>query len=162
MAEAIFNSLAGGGAFSAGLEPAEYVDENVITVLKEIGVKAVGLKPKKLTPSMLREADRIVAFKCKGRIPQKFRGKVQEWSIGAESAEELKALYSIDYLRKIRDEIYENIRKLLQDLNGAKHPKTTRLKGGGKVFTLFRASEADETHPGLQGWSLCLKKGEVE
>lgn len=117
MAEAIFNKIAGSGGFSAGLEPSDRLDENVLLVLKEIGIEAVGLKPKKLTPAMLREADRIIAFHCKSRIPQEFQGKVEEWTIGAESAEQLKAVYSLDYLRKIRDEIYENVWKLLQQLH---------------------------------------------
>jgi len=128
IAEAIFNSVAGGGAFSAGLEPADHVDENVLLILKEIGVNAAGLKPKKLTPTMLREADRIVAFKCKSRIPQEFHDKVEEWSVGAESAEELKSLYSLDYLRKIRDEIHEHVWKLLQNLHGRSHSLIKRLE----------------------------------
>lgn len=115
MAEAIFTQIFRGRAVSAGLEPADKVDENVVAVLKEIGVESRDLHPKKLTKSILEEADKIITFKCYDGIPVNFRYKTENWDIGAESHEALKDIYSIEYLRKVRDHIHQKIQKLVQE-----------------------------------------------
>jgi arsenate reductase len=66
MAEAYFNSMAGGKAraMSAGTEPARSVDPQVIALMKEEGIDISGNHPRKLTLEMLEQADKVVTMGC--------------------------------------------------------------------------------------------------
>ncbi len=116
MAEAIFKKLSKDVAISAGVEPADNVDENMIAVLKELGIDTSNLRPKKLTDSMLEKADKIITFKCYDAIPEKLRNKTENWDIGAESVNQLQDVYSLEYLRKVRDQIGEKVERLIRNL----------------------------------------------
>lgn len=120
MAEAIFTKLSRIKVKSAGIDPAggNYkVDENVITVLKEIGIDAHNLKVKKVTEAMLEEADKIITFMCAEKIPEKYKSKVENWEVGVKrEIGQKQSERTIEEIRKMRDLIYKNVEQLVQRL----------------------------------------------
>ena len=98
MAEAFFNRLAKGGgrAKSAGLLPAERLDDNVIEIMWEVGIEISRQRPKLLTPRLLKWADRVITI---GRIRSKGLTKCENWMI------EDTVDKPVDNLRQIREEI---------------------------------------------------------
>jgi len=107
MAEAFFNSMAGGGAESAGISPAEEVDKGAIEVMKEIGIDISGKKPKVLMPEMNEKFDFIVTMGCIGGCPVTPREKTIEWNIEDPKGK------SIEEYRKARDVIKQKVKKLV-------------------------------------------------
>ena len=117
MAEAIFNKLEPGGfqAISAGTKPADSVNPLVIQVLAEIGIDASRNKPKRILPSMVTEAERIITMGCEASefCPAKFLPKVAEWKIEDPKDK------SLNEIRSIRDAIQQRVTGLLRDLERA-------------------------------------------
>ncbi|MCD6146462.1 MAG: arsenate reductase ArsC [Thermoplasmata archaeon] len=107
MAEAFFNSMAGGGAESAGISPAEEVDKGAIEVMKEIGIDISGKKPKVLMPEMNEKFDFIVTMGCIDGCPVTPREKTIEWNIEDPKGK------SIEEYRKARDVIKQKVKKLI-------------------------------------------------
>jgi len=107
MAEAFFNSMAGGGAESAGISPAEEVDKGAIEVMKEIGIDISGKKPKALVPEMNEKFDFIVTMGCIDGCPVTPREKTIEWNIEDPKGK------SIEEYRKARDMIKQKVKKLV-------------------------------------------------
>ncbi|HLC93307.1 MAG TPA: low molecular weight phosphatase family protein [archaeon] len=112
MAEAIFDKLTGPKAQSAGIDP-KPADQNTFLVLKEIGIDCKG-KSKKVTEAMLEQADKIITFRCAEHIPEKYHPKVQNWDFGAKRqvGEEQKER-TLEYMRELRDSIYEKVKELI-------------------------------------------------
>jgi arsenate reductase (thioredoxin) len=71
MAEAFFNQLVHGRAqsLSAGSEPAEALQPEVVEAMAELGCGLQGQKPKVLTPEMVSCADRIISMGCAVACP---------------------------------------------------------------------------------------------
>ena len=107
IAEAIFNSMAGGGAESAGISPAEEVDKGTIEAMKEIGIDISGKKPKVLIPKMNEKFDFIVTMGCIDGCPVTPREKTIEWNIEDPKGK------SIEEYRKARDVIKQKVKKLI-------------------------------------------------
>jgi len=110
MAEALFNSMAGGGAGSVGTNPAEEVDRNAIKVMKEIGIDISGKKPRALMLDMNKKFDFIVTMGCIDGCPVTPREKTMEWGIEDPEGK------SIEEYRKTREMIKQNIKKLIEDM----------------------------------------------
>ena len=108
MAEAFFNSMAGGGAESAGTSPAEEVDKGAIEVMKEIGIDISGKKPKVLMPEMNEKFDVIVTMGCIDGCPVTPRERTIEWNIEDPKGK------SIEEYRKARDMIKQKVKKLIE------------------------------------------------
>jgi len=98
MAEAFFNRLVKGGgrAKSAGLLPAERLDDNVIEIMWEVGIEISRQRPKPLTPRLLKWADRVITI---GQIRSKGLTKCENWAI------EDTVDKPVDNLRQIREKI---------------------------------------------------------
>ena len=120
MAEAIFEKLSGAKAQSAGIDPSGgdwEVDPNALTALKEIGAETKNLKVKKLTEEMLEKADKIIAFRCADKIPEKYKSKVENWELGSQRQIGGKQPErTLDEIRKMQDLIYQNVKRLLKEL----------------------------------------------
>jgi protein-tyrosine-phosphatase len=117
MAEAIFEKLSGYNAMSAGIDPIDKTDENVVVALREIDVPIRDVKPKKISDSMLEWADKIVTFRCEDKIPKKYKTKVENWELGRKrNIGELPLDRTLDEIRKSRDLIYERVNKLVKEL----------------------------------------------
>jgi protein-tyrosine-phosphatase len=120
MAQAIFEKLSGTRAESAGIDPAgsnHTIDNNVITSLREIGIETHNLKVKKLTEEMLENADKIIAFRCADKLPEKYKRKIEEWELGRKrEVGEKQSERSVEEIREMRDSIYHKVTELVERL----------------------------------------------
>jgi arsenate reductase len=111
MATAWLNALAHPGkvrAISAGINPADAVDENVITAMKEVGIDISSSTPQLLTPVLEHSADMIVVLSPPLPDPP-VRGarEYDEWLVDDPAWEPL------DRVRRIRDDVEKMVRRLL-------------------------------------------------
>ena len=83
IAAAFFNPYAGPGcrAISAGIAPAERVQEEVAHIMREIGVDPGGSVPRKRTAGLAREADVLVTMGCGENYPLVPGLKIIDWAI---------------------------------------------------------------------------------
>jgi protein-tyrosine-phosphatase len=113
MAEAFFNRLAKGRgkARSAGTNPAEHLDDNVIEIMWEVGIEISRQRPKLLTPKLLNWADRVITMGCgvEEACPTTFV-ETEDWALEDPEGK------SLEQVRKIRDEIKSRVTKLLNEL----------------------------------------------
>src|SRR5207253_6637934 len=66
-AAAFFNALANPAAaraVSAGTQPAEYVQPEVIIVMREVGIDVAQATPRRLTEDLAREANLLITMGC--------------------------------------------------------------------------------------------------
>jgi arsenate reductase (thioredoxin) len=113
MAEAFFNKLADGKAIalSAGSKPAEKVNPAAVLAMSEAGIDISQKIPRKLTPELLEEVDRVITMGCgKDTACQASRVKTEDWEL------EDPAGKSVEEVRRIRDEIEKRVKTLLKDL----------------------------------------------
>jgi arsenate reductase len=117
MAEAFLSRMAKGKvrAVSAGTEPASTIDPTVIEVMQEAGIDISGNTPKALTMKMLEQADKVVTMGCGAEAvcPASFV-ETEEWGLEDPAG---KALAEV---RKIRDEIRERVKQLIEELPRSK------------------------------------------
>ena len=113
MAEAIFNSLAGGRhhATSAGSKPAEQVNPVVVQAMKEMGIDISGNKPKKLDADLALAADLAVTMGCGDEPCPVVSGEIRDWDIADPHGK------SIEEVRVIRDDILLRVKALLNELD---------------------------------------------
>ena len=113
MAEALFNHYATGKAkaFSAGTQPAEYVNPAVIEAMSEIGLDIAGNSPKALTAEMRENADRVITMGCDvaETCPASFVPS-EDWSLDDPKDKLLQEV------RRIRDEIATKVKALIAEL----------------------------------------------
>ena len=113
MAEAFFNQLAKGKAeaISAGTDPADALESNVVEAMREMGIDMGGRKPKALTIEMLERADKVVTMGCgvEGVCPASFV-ETEDWGLEDPKGKPLEKV------RKIRDEIRKRVIKVLREI----------------------------------------------
>ena len=113
MAEAFFNRMAKGKgrAKSAGVLPAERLDDNVIEIMWEVGIEISRQRPKRLTPGLLKWANMVIAI---GPGIKQMRSKelleCENWVI------EDTADKPVDNLRQIREEIQTRVARMVMDV----------------------------------------------
>lgn len=97
---------------SAGTQPTSQVNPLVVQAMKEVGVDIANQKPKVISESMIRNAEKIVNMGCmdKNSCPALFLGDVTEWSIPDPKGR------SIEEVRKIRDAIERKVQELCRTL----------------------------------------------
>ncbi len=111
MAEAFLNQLAEGKAraISAGTQPADDIDSQVVEVMREVGLDIGMNKPKALTLKMLEQADRVVTMGCgaEGVCPASFV-ETEDWQLEDPKGK------TLDEVRRIRDEIKARVVEILK------------------------------------------------
>jgi protein-tyrosine-phosphatase len=121
MAEALLKKISRAHAKSAGIDPeggGYKIDRNVVDALKEIGIDLHNAKAKKLTEAMLEEADIIITFRCREKIPERFRPKVEEWNLGRKrGAGQKQSERTLAEVRGMRDMILRKVKQLAQRLD---------------------------------------------
>ena len=112
MAEAFFNRTAKGRgrAKSAGVLPAERLDDNVIEIMWEVGIEISRQHPKRLTPGLMKWADRVITI---GPETKQMRS---EGLLECENWVEDTADKPVDNLRQIRAEIQTKVAQLATSL----------------------------------------------
>lgn len=115
MAEAFFNKLARGKAraFSAGTQPSDQVKPVVVEAMKEVGIDISGNKPKALTMEMVEKADKMITMGCGAEAqsvcPASFI-ETEGWALEDPHDK------PIEQVRKIRDEIEDRVKNLVEQI----------------------------------------------
>jgi len=116
MAEAFANHYGRGKiiASSAGTNPATEIDPNAVEVMKEKGIDISGRKPKPIDFNEVSTADVIVTMGCgaEGFCPATFLERVRDWNLDDPKGK------PIEFVRKIRNEIEEKVKALIEELSG--------------------------------------------
>jgi arsenate reductase len=95
---------------SAGSDPAEQINANVVRAMEGIGVDLSKEFPKPLTDEVVRAADAVITMGCGDACPI-YPGKMYEdWEV------EDPAEKSIEEVRAIRDEVDRRVTELLSKL----------------------------------------------
>lgn len=112
MAAALFNMHGNSAeccAISAGTQPAAQVHPEVVEVMREIGIELSSAKPQKLTEELARTASVLVTMGCGEECPYVPGLRIVDWALPDPKGE------SLDAVRRIRDEIHEKVKALLQN-----------------------------------------------
>jgi len=119
MAEALFNHLAPEGmrAVSAGTRPGGSLNPAAVEAMKELGIdmEAAGHHPKVMTPEMVAASVRIITMGCDvdaSACPANYY-VTEDW--GLEDPKDKP----LDTVRKIRDQIQERVKQLIEELKDA-------------------------------------------
>jgi protein-tyrosine-phosphatase len=95
---------------SAGSEPADRLNPAVIEAMSEIGLDISKEFPKPLTDEVVRAADVVVTMGCGDACPLYPGKRYLDWEL------EDPAGKSLAVVRRIRDEIDQNVQRLLSEL----------------------------------------------
>ena len=112
IAASLFNSIKKDSivkGLSAGSNPGSEVHKVVVEVMREVGINLEGIKPRKLTDDLAKDASIIVTMGC-GESTPKFPGvKVIEWQIPDPKDE------PIEIAREIRELIRSKVVELINN-----------------------------------------------
>jgi arsenate reductase (thioredoxin) len=97
---------------SAGSEPADQLNPEVVEAMNEVGIDISAERPKKLEDGMVREADVVITMGCDDACPIYPGKRYEDWDLEDPSGKDLETV------RGIRDRISERVDALLRDLAG--------------------------------------------
>jgi arsenate reductase len=95
---------------SAGTQPGDHVQDEVVTVLAEVGVSTSELFPKPLTDEVVSGADVVVTMGCGDSCPVLPGRRYVDWDVADPAGADL------DLVRRVRDDIDAHISALLAEL----------------------------------------------
>ena len=112
MAAALTDHLSGGKVHvrSAGSMPARDLNPAVVTVMTELGVNLDREFSKPLTDDVVQAADIVVTMGCGDACPIYPGKRYLDWELDGPAA------LGLDDIRRVRDEIADHVRHLLQSL----------------------------------------------
>ena len=114
MVEAFFKKYAKNqfNVISAETSPSSHLNPIVVSVMNELGIDLENQKPQLLSSSMIENSNKTVNMGCmdKESCPSLFVKDVDDWNI-----EDTKGK-SIEDVRKIRDQIKNNVLNLLNSI----------------------------------------------
>jgi arsenate reductase (thioredoxin) len=115
MAAGLLDKLAEGRVHvrSAGSEPADQVNPNVVVAMAEVGVDLEKEFPKPLTDEVVRAADAVITMGCGDACPIYPGKRYEDWEPEDPAGKDL------DTVRRIRDDIESRVRELLNELESA-------------------------------------------
>ena len=112
MAAALLDHYSSGDVHvrSAGSDPGERINPNVVTAMEELGIDLSKEFPKPMTDEVVRAADAVITMGCGDACPIYPGKRYEDWEVDDPAEADL------DGVRRIRDEIGERVRTLLADL----------------------------------------------
>lgn len=114
MAEAFFRKYAPSNfnVISAGTVPSSQLNPIAVQVMKEVGIDMTQQSPKSLSNEMIENSSKTINMGCmdKESCPALFVNDVLDWNISDPKEK------SIDDVRKIRDQILNEVLQLIQSL----------------------------------------------
>jgi arsenate reductase len=125
IAEALFER-AGRSGRSAGTAPADRVHPEVVEVMREVGVDLANRTPHRLDDSDVQWADVVVTMGCGDACPVLPGKRYVDWDLPDPAGRPL------DEVRKLRDEIAERVRTLVNEIEA----------GGEKVVSVAQEPRA--------------------
>jgi arsenate reductase len=112
MAAALFNALADPArarAVSAGTQPAERVNPQVVAVLRELDIELGAARPRLLTPELAAETDLLITMGCGEACPFVPGLARLDWPLRDPAGQ------GLDTVRAIRDEIRARVAALVAE-----------------------------------------------
>jgi protein-tyrosine-phosphatase len=112
MAAALLDHYAEGRVHvrSAGSDPADRINPDVVTAMAELGINVTREFPKPMTDEVVQAADAVITMGCGDACPI-YPGKhYEDWQVDDPAEADL------DGVRRIRDDIGERVRRLLADV----------------------------------------------
>ena len=115
MAAALLDYYANGRVHvrSAGSEPADQINPNVVQAMAELGLDIVKEFPKPLTDEVVRAADAVITMSCGDACPIYPGKRYEDWTVEDPADADLARV------RRIRDDISQRVRRLLTELEPA-------------------------------------------
>jgi arsenate reductase (thioredoxin) len=95
---------------SAGSEPADQLNSNVVAAMTELGIDLSKEFPKPMTDEVVRAADAVITMGCGDACPIYPGKRYEDWEIDDPAEADLAGV------RRIRDDIDERVRRLLRDV----------------------------------------------
>jgi arsenate reductase len=112
IAAGLLDKLAAGRVHvrSGGSAPADQINPNVVEAMNEVGIDISKEFPKPMTDEVVRAADVVITMGCGDACPIYPGKRYEDWEVGDPADEDLETV------RRIRDEIAERVRELLNEL----------------------------------------------
>jgi arsenate reductase (thioredoxin) len=112
MAAALLDHYADGRVHvrSAGSDPADRINPNVVTAMAELGVDIGKEFPKPMTDEIVQAADAVVTMGCGDACPIYPGKRYEDWEVDDPAEADL------DGVRRIRDDIGQRVQRLLDEL----------------------------------------------
>lgn len=112
MAAALFTALADprrARAVSAGTQPAERVNPQVVAALREMDIELGAARPRLLTPELAAEAELLITMGCGEACPFVPGLERRDWPLSDPAGQ------GLDTVRAIRDEIRARVAALVAE-----------------------------------------------
>ena len=112
MAAGLLEQLARGrvNVRTAGSDPADEINPVAVEAMAEVGVDLSREFPKPLTDDAVRAADVVITMGCGDACPIYPGKRYEDWELDDPAGKDLETV------RRIRDEIEERVRSLLEEL----------------------------------------------
>jgi arsenate reductase len=112
MAAGLLDQMAAGRVHirSAGSDPADRINPAVVEAMGEVGIDVSKEFPKPLTDDLVRAADVVITMGCGDACPFYPGKRYEDWTLDDPAGQNLQTV------RRIRDEISERVRALLNEL----------------------------------------------
>jgi arsenate reductase len=112
MAAALLDKYAEGRVHvrSAGSEPADQINPNVVKAMSEVGIDISKEFPKPMTDEVVNAADAVVTMGCGDACPIYPGKRYEDWEVGDPDGQDLERV------REIRDEIGKRVQALLAEV----------------------------------------------
>ena len=95
---------------SAGSDPSEEINPEVVTAMDEIGVDMSEEFPKPLTDEVVRAADVVITMGCGDACPLYPGKRYEDWTLDDPAGQDLETV------RRIRDDIDNRVQRLIDGL----------------------------------------------
>ena len=112
MAAGLTDQLAAGRIHvrSAGSDPAEEINQNVVAAMAEVGIDIAQEFPKPLTDEVVKAADTVITMGCGDSCPIYPGKRYEDWEVTDPADLDLEGV------RQVRDEIGTRVAALLDEL----------------------------------------------
>lgn len=105
---------------SAGTEPADQINPAAIAAMDELGIDITAQVPKVLTPDTVESSDVVITMGCGDACPYFAGVSYRDWELDDPAGQ------PIDIVRRIRDDIGERVRGLVDELLPSMRPSSKR------------------------------------
>ena len=112
MAAGLLSALAGDciEVRSAGTEPAERINPAAVAAMNEIGIDITAATPKVLTADTVESSDVVITMGCGDTCPYFPGVSYRDWKLDDPAGQ------PVEVVRRIRDDIAERVRALVEEL----------------------------------------------
>lgn len=95
---------------SAGSAPKESINPVAVAAMSEVGIDIANRKPRVLTPESVQASDVVITMGCGDACPFYPGKRYEDWTLEDPAGRDL------DFVRKVRDEIEDRVKKLIAEI----------------------------------------------